>query len=626
MIHPIYPGLILRNHYTIVRELGQGGFGRTYLAKDQHRFDEFCVLKEFAPQAQGSYALKKSQELFEREAEILYKLKHSQIPRFRELFRETLNDQGYLFFVQDYVEGSNYRNLLNQRLRQGIKFTEAEAIQLLLQLLPVLDYIHSYGVIHRDISPDNIIQRQTDGLPILIDFGGVKLIQAKVESEFSPDHVSSPATRLGKVGYAPDEQMRMGIVYPHSDLYGLAATILVLLTGVEPQQLIDHHNLTWNWKKYINLTPQFGEILDQMLAQRPSDRFQSAQAVLSVLGSFSNPVIITPTQPPPELKSQPQTQTQTQTQTQPPMSSSTPIKKLGLTSAWGTTLLVFVSVLMMGGLGWLGGISWLNHYQKSKELKQIPSPGKEQEEALRDQRRLLNIDFQFFVNLVNEEFYTRYPDQSGRTLTDAPEDAIWRRRWNQIADEFLHRLENLTDESRVKLGAYSTPELDDWKKAVNQVNLSSRALYDLADAKFFYLFPEQPRNANLLGLSIGQVWLAITDDTVDNIKTGTKLKSVQFASEKTRETLKGRLQPGEGKAYIARLSQNQTLQVRLQAPKDSTLLSIYTPGNTGKVQSLLEDSKQTRWSGRLDDYGYYEFVVVSEASKPLDYELILQAQ
>lgn len=622
MIHPIYPGLILRNHYTIVRELGQGGFGRTYLAKDQHRFDEFCVLKEFAPQAQGSYALKKSQELFEREAEILYKLKHSQIPRFRELFRETLNDQGYLFFVQDYVEGSNYRTLSNQRLRQGSKFTEAEMIQLLLQLLPVLDYIHSFGVIHRDISPDNIIQRQSDGLPILIDFGGVKLIQAKVESEFSPDNVASPATRLGKVGYAPDEQMRMGIVYPHSDLYGLAATVLVLLTGMEPQQLIDHHNLTWNWRKYITLTPQFGDILDQMLAQRPSDRFQSAQAVLTVLGSFTKPLSVPPTQAPPEFNFQPQTQAQTQTQTQ----TQPQLKKLDLTAPWGTSLLVFASVLIMGGLGWLGGVYWLNLYEKGSDLKRIPSPGKEQQEALRDQRRLLNIDFQFFVNLVNEEFYTRYPDQAGRTLTDTPEDEIWRERWNQIADEFLHRLEQLSEQSRSKLGAYRTSELDDWKKTVNQLNLSSRALYDLADAKFFHLFPEQPRNANLLDLSIGQVWLAITNDMVENLQAGTDLKPVQFASQKTRKTLKGSLQPGEGKAYIARLNQNQILEVRLQAPKESILLSIYTPGNTQNARSLLEDSQQTRWSGRLDDVGYYEFVVVSEASKPLAYELVLEAQ
>ena len=75
----VYPGLVLKANeaaprYRIVRQLGQGGFGRTYLAQDLHRFEELCVLKEFAPQVQGTYALQKAEELFEREAGVLYKL------------------------------------------------------------------------------------------------------------------------------------------------------------------------------------------------------------------------------------------------------------------------------------------------------------------------------------------------------------------------------------------------------------------------------------------------------------------------------------------------------------------------------------------------------------------------
>lgn len=172
MTNPIYPGITLSNHYRIVRELGQGGFGRTYLAEDAHRFNEPCVLKEFAPQVQGSYALQKSEDLFEREAGVLYKLKHNQIPNFRELFRVNINDRGYLFLVQDYIPGQTYRFLLDARKRQGLHFIEAEINQLLIQLLPVLEYTHSLGVIHRDISPDNLILRSSDGMPVLIDFGG----------------------------------------------------------------------------------------------------------------------------------------------------------------------------------------------------------------------------------------------------------------------------------------------------------------------------------------------------------------------------------------------------------------------------------------------------------------------
>ncbi|GBG18466.1 protein kinase [Nostoc commune NIES-4072] len=126
----------------IVRQIGQGGFGRTYLAEDVNRFRELCVLKEFSPQVQTAYVVQKAEELFEREASVLYKLQHPQIPRFRELLRMNLGGKEYLFLVQDYVEGETYNSLLNTRLQQGLRFTEAEVRQLLLSILPVLESIH----------------------------------------------------------------------------------------------------------------------------------------------------------------------------------------------------------------------------------------------------------------------------------------------------------------------------------------------------------------------------------------------------------------------------------------------------------------------------------------------------
>ena len=99
----IQPGQILSNRYAVIRQLGQGGFGRTYLAEDINRFREPCVLKEFSPQVQTPYVLEKAEELFQREATVLYKLQHPQIPKFRELFRTNLSGKEYLFLVQDYL-------------------------------------------------------------------------------------------------------------------------------------------------------------------------------------------------------------------------------------------------------------------------------------------------------------------------------------------------------------------------------------------------------------------------------------------------------------------------------------------------------------------------------------------
>lgn len=279
----LHSGTKLRDRYIIQYRLGQGGFGRTYLVKDTGRFNEPVVIKELTPLAQGAYNLQKAQELFEREAAMLHKLKHQQIPRFWEFFQE----EKHLFIVQDYIEGQTYQSLLNQRLQQGECFNEAEIIQLLRKLLPVLSYLHHQGVIHRDIAPDNIICRSHDKLPVLIDLGGVKRIAINVATQLTGtlnQFSSDSSTRLGKIGYAPDEQMRLGIVAPYSDLYALGVTAVVLLTGKQPQQLIDPETMNWVWDREVpNLSTQLKEILSRMVAPKPYERFQSAEEILQLL-------------------------------------------------------------------------------------------------------------------------------------------------------------------------------------------------------------------------------------------------------------------------------------------------------------------------------------------------------
>ncbi|MCZ0902750.1 serine/threonine-protein kinase, partial [Microcoleus sp. HI-ES] len=617
MNNPIYPGITLNNHYRIVRELGHGGFGRTYLAEDAHRFNEPCVLKEFAPQVHGSYALQKSEELFEREAGVLYKLQHNQIPRFRELFRVSISDRGYLFLVQDYVPGQTYRFLLDARKRQGLRFIEAEINQLLLQILPLLEYIHSLGVIHRDISPDNLILRSSDGMPVLIDFGGVKQVAATVESLFAEANGTlAPATRIGKLGYAPIEQMQMGIVSPHSDLYALAATVLVLLTGKEPHQLLDSQTLNWNWRAECSLSPNLSLVLDKMLAQQPSQRYSSAREVMLALSG--NPPLQPPLPPAPDFGiTQPPDFSPIPVPAPTPKLPGTPVRVAAIGNqqkmpAWKMVLFVVAVLLSMGGVGWFAGNSLLNLQSKVQKVPQPSSPKQQQEDALQDRFVKLKIADRFYsgyVNLVDETFYAKYPELGGRLLKEGEEDRQWRERWQKIGDELLDKLENLSSDARARLGSYDTTDIDRWKTEVNKLNLSSRALYDLADARFFYWFPQQPRDRNIIGLPIGQIWQAITADELEALQAGATVESVEFDRLSKSKSLTGNLKPGEGKAYIARFAQNQTLRVNLQAPRQSTLLSIYTPGRTKGARALLEDAEGLSWSGLLDDTGYYEFVV-----------------
>ena len=142
---------VVGDRYRIVRDIGHGGFGQTYLAEDINRFNERCVLKELAPAAENQDSLEKAKELFAREAEVLYKLQHPQIPKFREWFTEPTRQS--MFLVQDYAEGPTYQDILRDRARQNQTFAESEVVTLLLQLLPVLSYIHGRGVIHRICHP-----------------------------------------------------------------------------------------------------------------------------------------------------------------------------------------------------------------------------------------------------------------------------------------------------------------------------------------------------------------------------------------------------------------------------------------------------------------------------------------
>lgn len=661
--HNVVPGSVLGDRYCVVRELGQGGFGRTYLAVDVNRFNEPCVLKEFAPQVQGSYALQKALELFEREAGVLYKLQHPQIPRFREIFR--VDNQGIerLFLVQDYIDGQTYRNLLEVRTLQGAKFSEAEVYQLLLQTLPVLDYIHSLGVIHRDISPDNLMLRKVDNLPVLIDFGGVKQVAATVVSQLNQPSpavaTTAISTRIGKVGYAPEEQMQRGVVFPHSDLYALAVTMLVLLTGKEPHQLIDPQSITWAWRREVNLSPKLGDVLHKMLQPQPSDRYQSATQVLQALlghlptAHYSPPV--TPDEPPPTAATvavAPSPHQQEEPEGKPLNTPVTPaIEKpvhrvFGL---FGKILLVCLLLAGAGGIGWWAG----NHFIAS-QVKPTPKPSDEnlvpsfpppldeepqfndeerqRKQALRQRRTQLGLGEKFYVDLVNQVFWVQTPSQRGRQLTNRPEDQQLRVAWDKIAAELLGKLEqaNFSAETRQAIGSYSAADRDRWRTQVNQQRLSSRALIDLTDNQYLYLLPEY--SAKKLNLSfeaflktpLGQVWQGMMAQKLKAIQSGQALEIIRFDSGETTQQVSGTLNPGEGKAYIAQISAGQLMNFKLETPA-KTLLSIYPP--TSQFSALLEDSSEKTWSGKLPQSGYYEFVVVPQAaSGAISYKLNLSVE
>ncbi|MBD2535602.1 serine/threonine protein kinase [Nostoc flagelliforme FACHB-838] len=267
---------LLTGRYKILKVLGAGGFGQTYIAQDIHRpGNPTCVVKHLKPANAEPAFLKSARYLFEKEAEALEKLgHHSQIPRLLAYFEEKQE----FFLVQELIEG----NVLCSELLLNHPWSESQVVQLLREILEILDFVHSNGVIHRDVKPNNIIRRQQDNKLVLVDFGIVKQINmqlATVQSQMSTSIV------VGSLGYMSPEQVR-GKPRFSSDIYALGIIAIQAITGLNHQQLKEDANGEIDWQRYAQASPQLAGILSKMVRYHFQERYESAKEVLAVLESL----------------------------------------------------------------------------------------------------------------------------------------------------------------------------------------------------------------------------------------------------------------------------------------------------------------------------------------------------
>ena len=437
-------GVILNNRYRIVKQIGRGGFGRAYLAEDIQRYRELCVLKEFAPQVESNDELDRAEDLFEREAGILYRLNHNQIPRFEALLK-TRVERGRslsLFLVQEYVPGESYWQLLQ---RYG-RLTEREVTEMILNILPVLDYIHSNDLIHRDISPDNLILRDRDDKPVLIDFGCVKLAANEVSRSSGRS-----ITLIGKKGYSPDEQMRRGITMPCSDLYALAVTAVVLLTGKQPDRLYDSREAEWEWNQ-VDATPQLKKVLRKMLAEKTGDRYKSVEQVYQALSqkdsSFASSVLtrlrtlkVAPgySQTSRAYKTSFATGYSHMTQKINRLITSADLRKV---KSWQWGMLAS-AIIVIPGLISFTAINYkitrtipFNFEANQKNLA-LGENEINLQRQIHQQVKSLEIDSSAFYKQVDTIFHQRYPELAGKQLSETGEHQKYREVWYQIASSLL---------------------------------------------------------------------------------------------------------------------------------------------------------------------------------------------
>lgn len=296
--------LLLDGRYVPIKLLGKGGFGAAFLARDR-RIPGMreCVVKQFQPAGNLSTTqLELAQQLFEREAEVLAQIgnEHEQIPDLFAFFPVAVNslqpghqDQ-FFYLVQEYIDGLN----LEEELMQNGKFSEQQVVEVLSEILKVLQYVHDRRIIHRDIKPSNIMRRR-DGKLFLLDFGAVKQVTN------APSAGAGSSTGIYSMGFAPPEQMAGNQVFPSTDLYALAVTMLNLLTGQEANQLFDAYSNQWKWRSQVSINPQLADILDKMLLPAANQRFQSANEVLTALNKSSTSTLpVIPKPQPPHIQPQ----------------------------------------------------------------------------------------------------------------------------------------------------------------------------------------------------------------------------------------------------------------------------------------------------------------------------------
>jgi tetratricopeptide (TPR) repeat protein len=278
-------GKVLQGRYQIVQSLGTGVFGQTYIAVDiETPENSKCVVKQIKVTSSHPAYLQNLRLHFLSESKTLeYLGHHEQIPQLLACFEE--DERFYL--VQEFIDGHALTAELPTKKNVELPteenteylWTENEVVGFLLDVLGILKFVHSQGVIHCDVKPENLIRRTHDGKLVLIDFGSIQPV------DFTSDEVlpiyKIPVTSLG---YIPPEQF-IGQTQPNSDIYALGMIAIQALTGLTPLQLkVEPHSNQIIWRSSNTPVSDYvAAILTQMVSYDAKERFQSATEVIQAL-------------------------------------------------------------------------------------------------------------------------------------------------------------------------------------------------------------------------------------------------------------------------------------------------------------------------------------------------------
>ena len=437
---------------------------------------------------------------------------HPQVPRFGELIKQ----EGDLWLPREWQEGSSYAELLQGRRERQLVFGAGEVLLLLRQLLPPLAVLHSQGLCHGDLSTANLLRRDRDGLPVLLDFG--------------PGGVTP--------GYAPPERGRGEAPAAWMDLYSLAVVALVLLSGDEPSQLLDPASLEWRLPAALDHEQALKQVLERLLSADAQARFASASAALQALQQLPMPdstgpvaradrtVVLVP--PPVALPV-------VAAPAESPLPRSRQEQKEAAAEGrlWPVVIALGASAVLGTGLGWVllsrGRVSSPTAVPSVQLPSSLPPAEVNQRQQLLNRLRALQIDRGWFLKLVDAGLLAQYPERGGRLPSDSLDDAPLRQVWNQLAEDWLSRVEQLPLELRTRLGRFTA---GDWRRRQADLvaqGLSGSVVEQLVSGSAQNLLPGRS-GGDIPPEPFRQLWYAAAEQGLANVR----IEAIQAQLGETR--------------------------------------------------------------------------------------------
>ena len=513
------PGQVIGERYRLEQRLSTGPQGVLWRAADLLAAEAPVVLRQLGPELDQARA----RQLWSGLQGVL----HPQVPRLGA----ALSQDGCLWLVREWQMGRTYQELIAARAERQMVFGAGEVLLLLRQLLPVLVVLHGQELVHGDLCPANLLRRDSDGLPVLLDFGLVADVAAVTP------------------GYAPPERARSGRPQAWMDLHALGVTALVLLSGDPPARLLEPGSLAWRWPACLSDLPDQQAALARLLACEPGQRFSSASQALAAFQALPMPettgpvpradrtvalvpqagpttTALAPTAPQPLAAPPPPAAPPELPVLQPPLPAVRLRGEEREVAAeggiWPVVMALVLSAVVGTALGWW----WLSRGQRilpspPDAALQLPSslpPAEiDQRQQLLNRLRAMQVDRAWFLKLVDASLLARFPERGGRLPGDALEDAPLRQVWNELAQDWLARVEPLPLEIRRRLGSYGNADWEQRQRALVEQGISSEVLRQLVSAQAQSLLPGRS-GTTIPPEPFRQLWYAAAEQSLASIQ------------------------------------------------------------------------------------------------------------